>query len=134
MCLEKLRTLRREHILLVIVMVKTLLEPFTKKKSKSKVMIFHLIVGLIKKYCYTKWIIFPNNIPVVKKKKILNYIWLMMQQNFIWKTPQVSIHKHLLKTLLWLQSLTKYLGLTLVFLWIIALWEKFNFCFSRVFC
>ena len=48
-------------------MVKTLLEPFTKKKSKSKVMIFHLIVGLIKKYCYTKWIIFPNNIPVVKK-------------------------------------------------------------------
>ena len=32
------------------------------------------------------------------------------------------------------QSLTRYLILTLVFLWESALWEKFNFCFSRAFC
>ena len=33
-----------------------------------------------------------------------------------------------------LQSFTKYLGLTLVFMRISALLEKFNFFFSRVFC
>ena len=33
-----------------------------------------------------------------------------------------------------LQSVTKYLRLTLVFTWNSALWEKFNFYFSRVFC
>ena len=32
-----------------------------------------------------------------------------------------------------LQSLTKYLRLTLVFMWNKALREKFNFCFSRIF-
>ena len=32
------------------------------------------------------------------------------------------------------QSFTKYLRLTLVFMWISALREKFNFCLSRVFC
>ena len=31
------------------------------------------------------------------------------------------------------QSSTKYLRLTLVFMWNSALQEKFNFCFSRVF-
>ena len=33
-----------------------------------------------------------------------------------------------------LQLVTKYLRLTLVFVWISALREEFNFCFSRVFC
>ena len=32
-----------------------------------------------------------------------------------------------------LQSFTKYLRLTLVFMQISAPWEKFNFCFSRAF-
>ena len=32
-----------------------------------------------------------------------------------------------------LQPVTKYLRLTLVFMWSSALWEKFNVCFSRVF-
>ena len=32
------------------------------------------------------------------------------------------------------QSFTKYLRLTLVFMWNRALREKFDFCFSRVFC
>ena len=33
-----------------------------------------------------------------------------------------------------LQSFTKYLRLTLVFMWNSVLCQKFNFCFSRVFC
>ena len=33
-----------------------------------------------------------------------------------------------------LQQLTKYLRLTLVFMWNSAQREKFSFCFSRVFC
>ena len=33
-----------------------------------------------------------------------------------------------------LQSFTKHLGLTLVFMWNNALREKFIFCFSKVFC
>ena len=33
-----------------------------------------------------------------------------------------------------LQQVTKYLRLTLVFMWNSAQREKFNFCFSRVFC
>ena len=32
------------------------------------------------------------------------------------------------------QSLTKYLRLTIVFMWKSALWEKFNFSFSRLLC
>ena len=32
------------------------------------------------------------------------------------------------------QQLTKYLRLTLIFTWNSAQQEKFNFCFSRVFC
>ena len=42
-----------------------------------------------------------------------------------------SLLKHLLINL---QLFTKYLGLTLVSMWNRALREKFNFCFSRVFC
>ena len=34
----------------------------------------------------------------------------------------------------YLQPVTKYLRLTLVFMWSSALREKFHFCFSRVFC
>ena len=33
-----------------------------------------------------------------------------------------------------LQSVTKHLRTTLAFTWNSALWEKFNFCFSRGFC
>ena len=33
-----------------------------------------------------------------------------------------------------LRQLTRYLRLTLVFMWNCSLWEGFNFCFSRVFC
>ena len=33
-----------------------------------------------------------------------------------------------------LQSYTKYLKETVVFMWDSAIWEKFNFCFSGVFC
>ena len=36
--------------------------------------------------------------------------------------------------ILYLQSFTKYLRLTLVFIWNSALREKFNFCFLKGFC
>ena len=39
---------------------------------------------------------------------------------------------HWSESVSYLQSFTKYLRLTLVFLWNSALWEKFYFCFSRV--
>ena len=33
-----------------------------------------------------------------------------------------------------IQSWTKYMGQTLVFMWNSAIWENFNLCFSAVFC
>ena len=37
--------------------------------SNGKVKIIHLIVGLIKKYCYIKWVIFQNSMLIVKTNR-----------------------------------------------------------------
>ena len=96
--IKKFKILVRGRMLLVILMVKKFLEHFTKKNCKKqiknslelkkkskekmikymlsgKVIIIHLIVGLIKKrYCYIKWVIFQNHIPVFVP--LYNKVWL----------------------------------------------------------
>ena len=60
---------------------------------------------------------------------------LIQPQSVIFKPyNKRSVAKTQLHAILQLQWFTKYLRLTLIFMWNSALREKFNFYFSRVFC
>ena len=63
-----------------------------------------------------------------------SFCWyrLLLGLNFL--TSQSKFDELEFKNSLQLQSFTECLRLALVFVWNSALREKFNFCFSRVFC
>ena len=89
--------------------------------SNIKAFIWLAIVLILKYYVCFKY-----------KKLFMARVCGMSIINSSWLTLHLIFY--LFNSAKGLQSFTKYFRLTLVFKWNSALWEKFNFCFSRVFC
>ena len=72
---------------------------------------------LLFSYIFT-WFWYTHSFILLK----CNFLRRASQKNYVMVLGQIY------------QPFTKHLRLTLVFMWNNALWEKFDLCFSRVFC
>ena len=116
------------ELFVIILHLKSFLSPRSSIQTQVPGNICAMLYGVLSAYQDKYLYLFEQDLGLFWFKKYLYLVWFDLARIDIWFSKCLYLFEQDL------QSFTKYLRLTLVFMWNSALREEYNFYFSRAFC